>query len=48
MEEAAGAQRAEAAKIKKAQHAACKVKNSDKHAGTEGDNEDTNPVCSSH
>ena len=48
MEEAAGAQRAEAAKIKKARCAARKVENSDEDAGTEGDNEDANPVCLSH
>ena len=48
MEEAASAQYAEAAKIKKARRAACKVKNSDEDAGTEGDNKDANPVCLSH
>ena len=41
--EAAAAECAEAAKIKKAQCAARKIENSE-DAGTDGDNEDDNPV----
>jgi len=46
VEEAAAVECAKAAKIKKAQCAARKVKNSDNEdASTEADDENSNPVC---
>lgn len=45
MEEAAAAEYAQAAKIKKAQRAACRVKNSDEEDGIEAHDGDANHVC---
>jgi hypothetical protein len=44
VEEAAAAERAQAAMIKKARRAACRVENSDEEDDIEAHDEDTNPV----